>query len=100
MDVKENSTCDVIFYIDSRLQKCAADFFKNVSERSSMHQALDILHNPSDDYGAFYKSAYGVDEEFMKDGGMDVWLNPDRFEERIEHFKYLRQYKMGYQYQR
>lgn len=74
VSTREDSTPSVIFYIDSRLQKLAAEFFKNVTEKSSMQQALDILHKPHPEYGAFWKRAYGVPEQYMKDGGIDVWL--------------------------
>ncbi len=50
-------------------------YFKNVSEKSAVEQALDVLHNPDGEYRAFWRRAHAVPEEMMKDGGIDVWLD-------------------------
>jgi RNA polymerase-interacting CarD/CdnL/TRCF family regulator len=53
----------------------ASTFFQNVTEKSAIDQALDILHEPDQEYGAFWKRAYGIPEQFMKDGGINVLFN-------------------------
>ncbi len=75
VDVRHDAKRHVIFYIDSRLENLATEFFQNVSQTSAKEQALCILHNPSSEYQAFLQRASGHQEEFMKDGEMSVWLD-------------------------
>ena len=75
VSTREGGDVSVIFYVHSRLSPLAGIYFKNVSEKPALEQALDVLHEPSDEYRAFWRMAHAVPEEMMKDGGIDVWLD-------------------------
>jgi hypothetical protein len=75
VSTREQDSHSVIFYVESRLSPLAGIFFKNVSEKPALEQALDVLHNPDAEYRAFWRRAHAVEEEMMKDGGIDVWLD-------------------------
>ena len=72
--VHKDSPAPVIFYIDPLLQDLAAQFFRNQSQSSSIEQALNVLHNRSDEYREFIGRAYDRPQPFMRDGSMHVWL--------------------------
>jgi hypothetical protein len=72
--VLKDSPTPVIFYIDSLLQDLAAQFFRNQSHGSSIEQALNVLHNRSDEYREFISRAYDRPQPFMRDGSRHVWL--------------------------
>ena len=68
VSTREGSTFPVIFYVDSRLRTLADEFFKNVRVKTALQQALDVVHNPDVEYGAFWKIACDVSEEYLQDG--------------------------------
>jgi hypothetical protein len=72
--VHKDSQSPVIFYIDPLLQDLAAQFFRNQSQSSSITQALNVLHNRSDEYREFIGRAYDLPQPFLRDGTMHVWL--------------------------
>jgi hypothetical protein len=69
--VSKDSPAPVIFYIDPLLQDLAAQFFRNQSQSSSIEQALQVLHNSSDE---FISRAYDLPQHFLLDGSRHVWL--------------------------
>jgi hypothetical protein len=66
--VLKESPAPVIFYIDSLLQDLAAQFFRNQSQSSSITQAFNVLHDPSDEYREFIGRAYDWPQPFLRDG--------------------------------
>ena len=68
VSTREGSTFPVIFYVDSRLRTLADEFFKDVRVKTALQQALDVVHNPDVEYGAFWKRACDVSEEYFQDG--------------------------------
>ncbi len=72
--VHKDSPVPVIFYIDSLLQDLAAQFFRNQSQSSSITQAFNVLHDPSDEYREFIGRAYDWPQPFLRDGSRHVWL--------------------------
>jgi hypothetical protein len=75
VSTRAQATHPVIFYVQSRVHVMASVYFKNESEKSAVEQVLDVLHNPDDEFRAFWRRAHTVPEEMMKDGGIDVWLD-------------------------
>jgi hypothetical protein len=72
--VHKDSPAPVIFYIDTLFRSLAHEFFHNQSQSSSITQALNVLHNRSDEYREFISRAYDRPQPFMRDGTMHVWL--------------------------
>jgi hypothetical protein len=72
--VHKDSPAAVIFYIDPLLQDLEREFFRNQSQSSPITQALNVLHDPSDEYREFISRAYDLPQQFMRDGNMHVWL--------------------------
>ena len=72
--VHKESPAPVIFYIDPLFQSLAHEFFRNETQSSSITQALNVLHNRSDEYREFIARAYDRPQPFLRDGSRHVWL--------------------------
>jgi hypothetical protein len=75
VSIRAEKRPSVIFYVHSRLSPLAGIYFKDVSEKPALEQALDVLHEPDGEYRAFWRIVHDMPDEMMKDGGIDVWLD-------------------------
>jgi hypothetical protein len=66
VSTREQGTHPVIFYVESRLSPLVSIFFKNVREKSALEQGLDVLHNPDEEYRAFWATPLKIHTPLRK----------------------------------